>query len=120
LDAFISLGQEKGSTKSIRNFIASSDDATIQSLVEEVLALKRQWLDENCKLSLAELSYQDLKIENEHLYEQIAGLTTEIHHAKLAVLNLKKSLLATSSTAKQGENMLNPLTPILRKSKSDI
>mmetsp|Transcript_11087 Transcript_11087/g.15441 ORF Transcript_11087/g.15441 Transcript_11087/m.15441 type:complete len:547 (+) Transcript_11087:356-1996(+) len=115
LDRFITMKPQK-----VRSFLNASSDATVEELLKEILKLKRKWLDENCKLSLAEFANQNLKIENAQLEEQINGLTKELHHANVTVLNLKKSFLESSSTAKQGANILNPLTPILRKVSSNL
>ena len=98
----------------IQSFISETNTTMIETLMDQIKALKRQWLDENCKLSLSQLANNDLKIENSQLQDQILGLAKELHLANVTIINLKRSLLQTSNTAKQGVNILNPLTPILR------
>mmetsp|Transcript_31105 Transcript_31105/g.75866 ORF Transcript_31105/g.75866 Transcript_31105/m.75866 type:complete len:516 (-) Transcript_31105:407-1954(-) len=103
----------------VKSFLANSSTDTIRNLVQDIRALKRNWLDENCKLSLAEIANNDLRVENNRLEEQVEGLTKELHSARLTIMNLKKSLLDSSSVAKPGKTLLNPLTPILRSKNVD-
>eukprot|EP00470_Lotharella_oceanica_P002492 CAMPEP_0170169542 /NCGR_PEP_ID=MMETSP0040_2-20121228/2450_1 /TAXON_ID=641309 /ORGANISM="Lotharella oceanica, Strain CCMP622" /LENGTH=519 /DNA_ID=CAMNT_0010408339 /DNA_START=112 /DNA_END=1671 /DNA_ORIENTATION=+ len=111
LDQFMAMHPKK-----IKEFIGKSSEETIDSLVHQIKELKRQWLDENCKVSLAEFANHDLKLENAMLEDQMSGLTKELHTANMTIINLKRSLIETSDMAAQeGRNVLNPLKPILRQ-----
>uniref|UniRef100_A0A7S3YNC6 Protein kinase domain-containing protein n=2 Tax=Lotharella globosa TaxID=91324 RepID=A0A7S3YNC6_9EUKA len=111
LDQFMAMNPQK-----IKELIGKCPKETIEMLVDQIKELKRQWLDENCKVSLARLANHDLKMENAMLEDRMSGLTQELHIANMTIMNLKKSLIETSDMAAQeGRNVLNPLKPILRQ-----
>ncbi|GAB5355959.1 hypothetical protein AAMO2058_000249800 [Amorphochlora amoebiformis] len=102
----------------MKKHIGESSVQDVEALMCQIRLLKRQWLDDNCKLSLSEFVNYNLRVQNAQLEDQITGLTKELHLATRTIINLKRSLLETSSLGhplnSEGINRLNPLGPIVR------
>ncbi len=101
-----------------KEFVASASAQDVGALVTQIRDLKRQWLDENCKLALAQFAQSGLKVENERLAEQVAGLTDELTQAKANIQKLKQTLL--ESSGRPGGYNQNPLNSFHRSRSSSI